>query len=37
MRLLGAEWEEKYFEAALDEFGELDDSLLEERKCVSHL
>jgi hypothetical protein len=37
MRLLRAELQKKYFEAALDEFGELDDSFLEERKGVSHL
>lgn len=37
MRQLRAEWEKCYFEAALDEFGELDDCLLEERKSVSHL
>lgn len=37
MRLLRAEYKEKYFEAALDEFGELDDSFLEERKSVTHL
>jgi hypothetical protein len=37
MRQLGAEWEKWYFEAALDEFGELDNCLLEERKGVAHL
>lgn len=37
MRQLRAEWEKWYFEAALDELGELDDCLLEEWKGIAYL